>query len=124
MMRYAFSALALACLTALAPLATAAPAKEERKVVVVRDRQTLNAVVPENGQLYILPGRGYTVTKSKVDKGIHLSFDATVGIILQAVRPTNSPKGQLSLTLGDGRKVVLSVRTQKVAFENNYLILQ
>jgi hypothetical protein len=64
------------------------------------------------------------VTKSKVDKGIHLSFDATVGIILQAVRPTNSPKGQLSLTLGDGRKVVLAVRTQKVAFENNYLILQ
>ena len=123
-MRYAFSALALACLTALAPLATAAPAKEERKVVVVRDRQTLNAVVPENGQLYILPGRGYTVTKSKVDKGIHLSFDATVGIILQAVRPTNSPKGQLSLTLGAGRNVVLSVRTQKVAFENNYLILQ
>jgi len=123
-MRYAFSALALACLTAFAPLATAAPAKEERKVVVVRDRQTLNAVVPENGQLYILPGRGYTVTKSKVDKGIHLSFDATVGIILQAVRPSNSPKGQLSLTLGDGRKVVLSVRTQKVTFENNYLILQ
>ena len=123
-MRYAFSALALACLTALAPLAQAAPAKEERKVVVVRDRQTLNAVVPENGQLYILPGRGYTVTKSKVDTGIHLSFDAVAGIILRATRPTNSPKGQLSLTLGDGRKVVLAVRTQKVTFENNYLILQ
>ncbi len=123
-MRSAVSALSLAVLTLLAPLADAAPAKEERKVVVVRNRQTLNAVVPENGHLFILPGRGYTVTKSNIDKGLHLSFDAVAGIVLNATRPTNSPKGQLNLTLGDGRTVVLMVRSQKVGFENNYLILQ
>ncbi|MFY7778028.1 MAG: hypothetical protein ACOVQ8_07090, partial [Elstera sp.] len=108
-MRSAVSALSLALLTLLSPLADAAPAKEERKVVVVRNRQTLNAVVPENGHLFILPGRGYTVTQSKIDKGLHLSFDAVAGIVLNATRPTNSPKGQLNLTLGDGRTVVLMV---------------
>lgn len=122
-MRRLLSLLLLACLTAL-PAAAAGPAKEERKVLTVRDSQTLNGVVPEVGQLYILPPRGYQVMKSKMDRGLKLAFDAAAGIVIQATHPTGSPKGSLTLQFADGRRVTMNVRTQKVSYLNNYLILQ